>query len=121
MFAAVTHIKRMFGPALRVWILVTAALVFGQMNAVAHAHDHHDDMPGPTSCDICLLAVSEDDHDGVHADAEPDRIDPPTYIIPTTRRFAVAGPVPSFRPERASSDQYDNVGHPPNASRAPPL
>jgi len=120
MFVGVTHMKRLLVPTLRVWILVLVAMVFGQLNAAAHTHDDHDDLPGPVACDICLLAVSDDENDWAQSDAEPDPVDPPAYIIPTTLRLPDAGPAPSRQIETVFSDRPNDVGRQPYPTRAPP-
>lgn len=119
MSANFNHIGRLLPAHLRVCLLVLAALLFGQFTAAAHAHDAHDDTP--VACDLCLSAYSEEDDLLCDADDEPDKMDPPAYILSST----------VSRPEEVATARFDrtlflrstyiDVGRQSNAARAPPL
>lgn len=119
MSVAPTHSGRHGIAVLRVWLLVLAALLFGQFTAVSHAHSDHDETPA--TCDVCIMAVSEDEDDTIKFDDEPQPDDPSLEAIPASLMLKDDPSVPAFVMTHAVPVMSDRGRTQPRQTRAPPL
>jgi hypothetical protein len=116
----VDHKDRLIPAHLRMCVVMLAALLFSLFTSAAHAHnDSHDDVL--TACDTCLSAYSDEDDTLDSCGDEPDRLDPPVYILPSSLSMPQDIDAPGFDRALVLRTIYIDVGQRPNAARAPPL
>jgi len=101
---------------------VAVAFLFAQTFSTSHAHDHSDTAPLNQSCEVCILAVSDDIDIAVALDLSAD-LDDASAMWETLNRLAL--PEPKQTPRLAyavkSIDPPPDPSLRPDAARAPPL
>lgn len=98
------------------------ALLFGQALSANHMHDHHDESPLNQSCEVCVLAIS-DDIDFDVADDTKSNVDENWLFWAQLDRLALQEPELTPKPKREDHlvDPPPDPSVRPDAARAPPF
>ena len=106
----------------RLMCLVVAVLFFyGQVLGASYTHDHSDESPEHSSCEVCILAVEDDNYFDLTVEVNDD----PDVSVIWTQLDKLALPEPGLAPgvksTHRSVDPPPEPRQRPSAARAPPL
>ena len=105
-------------------LIIASLFLFLQSISASHAHDHdhHEDEPLHTSCDVCLLAVSDEGDSEIKESLEP-KIDGVPIFFTRFNKLALLEfeQALSSRVMDRSIDPPPDLKRRPDAARAPPI
>ena len=105
-------------------LIIASLFLFLQSISVSHAHDHdhHEDEPLHISCEVCILAVSDEGDAEIKESLEPEFDEAPTYLTPFDNfTLLESKQILPIRIVDRSIYPLPDLKRRPDAARAPPV
>lgn len=119
----ISKVERRFSLSRLCCVFLSVVFLFGQSIAASHGHEHGGEVPLGETCEVCILAVSDDEDFDLVAEADSDNTESLTIWWVQLDRLALPEPksAPSFLHGNKSIQPPPVFHRRPDAARAPPL